>query len=601
MRRRSTALRILVTDAQTPAGLGAVRSLGRAGHRVIAAYPDDLPRPASTRSRYCAGRIRYPSPRLGNFAFREWLRDQAKRGELDAVWPVAESAIVGVASVRDQLPKDLLLVLPGDVALTYTLSKFQSTRVALSLGLPCPRTVFVSDATPPEKWSRDLSSLRFPVVIKTDNHLTSGGTYEKGHTFVAATPDAACRVLEDLEHLGTRIIAQEWIPGTGAGAFLLVFGGKMHLAFAHRRLHEVPYTGGLSSFRESCHDDDLIALARTILDHIGYEGVAMVEFRRGADRRPHFLEINGRLWGSLALALHCGIDFPAALIDCYQNGAPAREGPPYRAGVRCRNIFPGELGHLLSIFQIRSTPAATFRPSRGGAIGKFLWLCLDPTIRHDYFWWSDPVPGVIHSISTSADLAAKLLKGAWRVLLRRRDDRMLDRLRREHAARRTRPRYFAHPVMRVMFLCYGNICRSAFAAQYWNARVRGLSPAAPLALSAGFHPQSGRSTPGLMAQAAIAHAVDLTTHRSRVVTREDVESVDAILVMDRSNYRDLLSLFPWARPKTYLLRLFAEDGHLEIADPNGKGMADVRICCNHLVASVDGLIKRVLRDAADPA
>jgi protein-tyrosine-phosphatase len=541
----------------------------------------------------------YPSPRLENFAFREWLRDQAKGGSFDAVWPVAESAIVGVASVRDQLPQDLLLVLPSDAALTYTLSKFRSTQAALSLGIPCPATVFVSDGTPPEKWNHDLSPLRFPIVIKTDNHLTAEGSYEKGRTIVVATPDAARRVLEDLEHLGTRIIAQDWIPGTGVGAFLLVFAGQTHLMFAHRRLHEVPYTGGLSSFRESCRDDDLIALARTILDHIGYEGVAMVEFRRGGtDGQPRFLEVNGRLWGSLALALHCGLDFPAALIDCYQTGAPAREAPPHRAGIRCRNIFPGELEHLLSIFQIRSTPAAPIPPSRAAAVGKFLWLCLDPRICHDYFWWSDPVPGVIHSMTTSADLAAKLVRRAWRALLQRRDDRMLGRLRRKHFARSAHPNYFAHPVARVMFLCYGNICRSAFAAAYWNAKVRRLSPAGPLALSSGFHPRPDRSTPGSMVQAATEYAVDLTAHRSRVLTRDDAESVDAILVMDRANYRDLLRRFPWARRKTYLLRLFADDGHSEIADPNGKGMADVRLCCSHLAASVDGLIKRLLRERA---
>ena len=55
-------LRILVTDAQELAGLGAIRSLGRAGHAVMAAYPNGQALPAAARSRYCAGVLRYPDP-----------------------------------------------------------------------------------------------------------------------------------------------------------------------------------------------------------------------------------------------------------------------------------------------------------------------------------------------------------------------------------------------------------------------------------------------------------------------------------------------------------------------------------------------------------
>ena len=50
-------------------------------------------------------------------------------------------------------------------------------------------------------------------------------------------------------------------------------------------------------------------LGQQLLDSIGYQGVAMVEFRRGSDGQDYFLEINGRLWGSLPLALHAGVDF----------------------------------------------------------------------------------------------------------------------------------------------------------------------------------------------------------------------------------------------------------------------------------------------------
>ena len=71
------------------------------------------------------------------------------------------------------------------------------------------------------------------------------------------------------------------------------FGGAVRLAFAHRRLHEIPYWGGYSSFRESCSDEQLAALGAAMLDATGHDGVAMVEFRRSrVDGQPYFLEIN---------------------------------------------------------------------------------------------------------------------------------------------------------------------------------------------------------------------------------------------------------------------------------------------------------------------
>jgi hypothetical protein len=211
----------------------------------------------------------------------------------------------------------------------------------------------------------------------------------------------------------TRIIAQELVPGKGTGAFLLRFDRKTCLSFAHRRLHEIPHTGGISSLRESCRDERLVRLGEKLLDAIDYDGVAMVEFRRDAsDEQPYFLEINGRLWGSLALTLHCKVDFPAALLHCHLRGGPPPQPAEYRSGLRCRNIYPAEVRHLLSILNEpkRSYGDADPAPPRLRAILRFLALFLDPRIRHDYFWWSDPLP----AIWQAREMVRWFLKCSWR-------------------------------------------------------------------------------------------------------------------------------------------------------------------------------------------
>jgi protein-tyrosine-phosphatase len=74
-----------------------------------------------------------------------------------------------------------------------------------------------------------------------------------------------------------------------------------------------------------------------------------------------------------------------------------------------------------------------------------------------------------------------------------------------------------------------------------------------------------------------------------------VESVDAIFVMDRKNYRNLKAQFPWAEQKTYFLGLFADNAWIEIDDPYGMSKDNARICYQRLVLSLDGLMRRILR------
>ncbi len=108
------------------------------------------------------------------------------------------------------------------------------------------------------------------------------------------------------------------MPGPGVGVFLLLWEGKLRAAFAHRRLREKPPSGGVSVYRESIAlDPVLLERSRRLLESFGWQGVAMVEYK--IDERtgtPILMEINGRFWGSLQLAVDAGVDFPRLLIEC---------------------------------------------------------------------------------------------------------------------------------------------------------------------------------------------------------------------------------------------------------------------------------------------
>jgi hypothetical protein len=119
----------------------------------------------------------------------------------------------------------------------------------------------------------------------------------------------------------------------------------------------------------------------------------MLEFKtdRGTGR-PYLMEINGRFWGSLQLAVDAGVDFPTLLVRCALGDRPTRPG--YRVGVRNRWWW-GDVDHLLA--RLRHSPAQLGlppgAPSRWQAARDFarLWR---PGDRNEVLRLSDPWPFV---------------------------------------------------------------------------------------------------------------------------------------------------------------------------------------------------------------
>ena len=141
---------------------------------------------------------------------------------------------------------------------------------------------------------------------------------------------------------------QERIVGPGTGLFTL-FDRDRHLAlFSHKRVREKPPSGGISVVSESVPlDEDMVEHAGRLLSAVGWQGVAMVEFKRDLrDGKAKLMEINGRFWGTLQLAVASGVDFPSLYLDLLQGKKPASLVREYKVGQKLKWFF-GTLDHLL--------------------------------------------------------------------------------------------------------------------------------------------------------------------------------------------------------------------------------------------------------------
>jgi protein-tyrosine-phosphatase len=461
------------------------------------------------------------------------------------------------------------IVAPPAAALDFTLSKIRATTKALALGIPCPSTAFSLEEAP---------GLKAPYMVRTDNRLMDDGSYRKGRRWRVDDVSELKDLVAELADSGERWMVQEYIVGKGLGGFLLLWRGGTVLQFAHERIHEVPFYGGHSSLRKSVHDAEIIGTATRLLAAIGYDGAAMVEFRRSyANGTPYFVEINGRLWGSLALALHAGVDFPAMLVDCFAGARVRPPAHPYPEGIYCRNVYPGEVDYLRSVLTAGGPLHGVCRPGRVRAIVEFFGLFFTPGVHYDYLWVRDPLPWIWHSIRACGQVVRTRWNG-WRRNLRQR--RLLREF--EHRSVTAVPDLSA-----VLFLCYGNICRSAFACAYWNqcSRAR-LTPAT----SAGFYPQRDRRTPRRIAVLAQKLGVGLADHRSRVVDSEAIERATAIFFMDGQNLEDLLTAYPQARTKSWLLGSFG--GFRAIRDPYTLPPMKASESLRQVKGSIDVILQR---------
>jgi predicted ATP-grasp superfamily ATP-dependent carboligase len=105
------------------------------------------------------------------------------------------------------------------------------------------------------------------------------------------------------------------------------------------------------------------------------------------------MEINGRFWGSLQLAIDAGVDFPSLLVDCALDRC--RESvPAYRAGVRGRWWW-GDVDHLVARLRRSATDLSLppDAPSRTRAIRDFFRT----GARDAVFRLADPVPFLVET------------------------------------------------------------------------------------------------------------------------------------------------------------------------------------------------------------
>ncbi|HVR28438.1 MAG TPA: ATP-grasp domain-containing protein [Thermoanaerobaculia bacterium] len=380
--------RVLVMDAETTKALAIVRALGGAmevrtasrRRQAIAAW-----------SRFVVEHLVHPV--AAGDGLSAWVREVCRSRGVEVVLCPEERSSWLLARDREPLEADgVLLPLPPREVLETAMDKARTLEAARAAGVPVPPTIVLENAAQAGDAARELG---WPVVVKPRfSHYWTGERFIAcGGVSYAANDAELARAMARQAPGAPPPLLQSFVSGGGLGLFfVLAPGGALAAEFAHERLRDLRPTGSGSVLRRSVRvDPHLRELALALLRGIGWWGVAMVEFRGDlASGRACLMEINGRFWGSLQLAIDAGVNFPRILIEVARG--ELRPPPSYREGVVLR-WWLGDLARVGRVLRGKPPGFAGSFPSRVEGLAQFLGP-QPPRTRNEVMRWEDPLPAI---------------------------------------------------------------------------------------------------------------------------------------------------------------------------------------------------------------
>lgn len=378
----------IVLGVETQIGLAIVRELGQAGVPVIAMSDD--PHAIGLRSRHVWRAVVVGPPRSA--AVIAAVRALGEELGPCSLMTVSEANLSWLSLHRGDFGK-VRPIAPARAALDAVLDKQRTLAAAQRVGIEVPRTV---EPRSLDDIARIAQVFPYPAVVKwKDANAIAPVLAAAGMDFVKAeyiySADELLALGRRYAPIGQWPLLQQYCAGQGLGLFFFMCRGRAVQRFQHVRIAEWPPEGGFSSVCDAvpldCHRD-LQQRSIELLQSIGWEGVAMVEYRLDPTTgRAVLMEINGRYWGSLPLAVHAGAGF-ALLAHQVAMHLPLARLPPPRDDLRCRMVTT-EIKRLARIFlaagQIKDRH---FRIDRWREVRRFVGDFFRPRVRY-YLWQLD--------------------------------------------------------------------------------------------------------------------------------------------------------------------------------------------------------------------
>jgi len=365
-----------------------------------------------------------------------------------------------------------------------------------------------------------VSEITFPVYAKPRySVLIYQGRIQTTHVRKLHNSEQLLKYLSD--YLGrVDVLVQNTVPGFGKSAYIFAVEGKVISISCQTRLHE-PKNGGGSSYRSTCKVDRYILESSIrLVSHYGWTGPIMIEYKYDSESNNYYImEINARLWGSLALTINSGHNIPKYIYEYFFCGTVPKPNKPI-VGITQRHLVK-DIGWLFG--------------KKRGVLEYFLWIFSFKRIFYGKEFFDvekkeDFMPAIWsyfyllkNRLSQINRITGILLSGiSFLYIFQVKNKERLIKAFQEKK------------VNNILFVCRGNVARSAYCENWAKKHISNCC-----FLSAGTLGVEGRyAHPEIV---NIAANINLRSHNSVALSSVDKDWPDLIFIMDARNLYEIKS------------------------------------------------------------
>lgn len=348
---------IIITDAKYRSSVAVVQALAEKDYNIILCQTDDYKKiPLSFKSKYVKKAVIL---REKNYA--DDLLELIMEYDHPTVLPIGAKTTELLSNNGNIFGDYCDFLVPSPQALDAANDKKEVARIAAELNIPVPS----QQCGEPKK---------YPVIIKPSCGEKFGLHAEERY-IKAKNREEYLVAFARMKQYDPEPIVQEYIDGDAIGVCVVM--NRTHEPvglICHRRIRELPISGGPSTCCCTVHDQKLIDYSVALLKKLNFIGVAMVEFKGG-----YLLEINPRIWGSFPLTLKAKSNFTQNWVKATLN-LPC-DKPEYKLGVKMNFIVNDTVAALK--YLVSGKPGKCFC-----AFGDIL----NPFVKEAIFSFKDPKP-----------------------------------------------------------------------------------------------------------------------------------------------------------------------------------------------------------------
>jgi len=370
-------MKVLVTEAGHRNALAIIRALGKEGVEVLGSgshwYDSAL------FSKYCSKKLYYTPPQVNPSKFVEEMLGFVEEERPDIILPCGIATTVLLSKHKKEFEKYTRVPLVDYSKFLVAHDKSKAMKFAKKHGIAIPQTFFPKNLSELEDIAHELS---YPAVIKIRKGAGAKGVrYANSATELIELYKTQYASSDNEIVNYEKPLIQEYIPGEHHDVAALTHKGNIRAILSQQRIKTHPPSGGGGIVNVTTHDPQLVKIGTKLLKELKWDGLALLDFKIDSrDDKPKLLEMNPKCWGTTALSVEAGINFPYLLCKMFLDGDvdPVLD---YKVGLKYRWVYPYELYHFMHTPNKIANFSAFFR----------FWA---PDTRYD-FQFSDVLPNIV--------------------------------------------------------------------------------------------------------------------------------------------------------------------------------------------------------------